>query len=345
MRVLAAASSVRGHPRAVLNSLSRTEPRSINERAVRVNRLHQRRRRPNEPEMMSRHIGVVSVLALASFASLHADPHMLLRVPWIADPNGISATTERGKAVEAARAVFIGEVISKTPTGVTFRVERVYKGEMGAELVMKGGNSFLTGERYLVFAHGEFLAELRSSSCSGRGGSPMPDQRALGSMVLQVLRAEMPDSPSVLEPLRAAALHFFDAAKRCDHAALLNRTNVEGRYRLQRDLRIERLMFSQTLLTGRGFMRTRFSRIDRLRLLYVYASLFHYVGYRVLRRLRAHASTLADRRGHPGNGRQSRSVRAFLPIGEWLEHRLRLRLSELGSACWSRESPNIRSYR
>ena len=80
--------------------------------------------------------------------------------------------------VEAARAVFIGEVISSTVTDVTFRVDRVYKGNIGAELVMSAGNgrhpngtivlspfaySFSTGEHYLVFANGRSLARITAS--------------------------------------------------------------------------------------------------------------------------------------------------------------------------------------
>ena len=67
------------------------------------------------------------------------------------------ATVEKGYA--RAAAVFTGEVISSSAAEIKFKVEKVWKGKVGAEVVLHDpyaggscGSYFATGQRYVVFA-------------------------------------------------------------------------------------------------------------------------------------------------------------------------------------------------
>jgi hypothetical protein len=70
-------------------------------------------------------------------------------------------------AFDVSTTVFIGTVVSNTPTGIkgfhvnsdigTFRVERIWKGAVESETTIRADAPFTIGARYIVFASGKPL--------------------------------------------------------------------------------------------------------------------------------------------------------------------------------------------
>jgi hypothetical protein len=98
------------------------------------------------------------------------------------DERGDRQVTEEVRTeLRRAVAVFVGEVIARDTLTVTFDLERVWKGELEKKLTMSTGAvanadgtvsisscdySFTLGEKYLVFAYGRSLTDMRASQCT-----------------------------------------------------------------------------------------------------------------------------------------------------------------------------------
>jgi hypothetical protein len=91
------------------------------------------------------------------------------------------ARAELVKDFNGAFAVFTGEVVALDTFEVKFKLDKVWKGSLGDELVMRtgaiaGGDgtysvsscdySFRRGEKYLVFTYGDTAAEMLAHACS-----------------------------------------------------------------------------------------------------------------------------------------------------------------------------------
>lgn len=83
--------------------------------------------------------------------------------------------------INTAFAVFTGEVVELDTNKVKFRVDKIWKGSFGDEIVMETGAIdmgggvltssscaywFKRGEKYLVFAYGDTAAEMQAYSCT-----------------------------------------------------------------------------------------------------------------------------------------------------------------------------------
>jgi hypothetical protein len=86
--------------------------------------------------------------------------------------------------LKGAFAVFVGEPVARNSLNVRLRVQHVWKGELGSELVMSTGAeattdglirssscdvSFAFGQTYLIFGHGKTLETMKAHSCSFTG--------------------------------------------------------------------------------------------------------------------------------------------------------------------------------
>lgn len=112
-------------------------------------------------------------------------------------------------SLEEAQAIFVGEALSSSETAATFKVTRVWRGDLTTPLTLRGpveirpdGNvwtsdiagDFKIGTSYLVFAYGPSLKEARPSACSTTPASqareairildfltkPYPPKKAIG---------------------------------------------------------------------------------------------------------------------------------------------------------------------
>jgi len=96
-------------------------------------------------------------------------------------PGALQLTRELETEVHKAFAVFIGEPIARNALTIRFRVNAVWKGDLGTEVVMSTGSkamedgtimssscdaSFLLAKVYLVFAYGENLETMAARQCS-----------------------------------------------------------------------------------------------------------------------------------------------------------------------------------
>ena len=85
------------------------------------------------------------------------------------------------KDFNEAFAVFTGEVIGGNTFEVKFKVDKIWKGRFGDEIVMRTGAvdegggrysvsscdyMFKRGEKYLVFAYGDTAAEMQARQCT-----------------------------------------------------------------------------------------------------------------------------------------------------------------------------------
>jgi hypothetical protein len=88
------------------------------------------------------------------------------------------------KDFNEAFAIFSGEVVRLDNFKVKFKVDRVWKGVVGDEIVMSTGTkdngdgtyrssscdySFKSGEKYLVFAYGSSAEEMQAHRCTRTG--------------------------------------------------------------------------------------------------------------------------------------------------------------------------------
>ena len=84
-----------------------------------------------------------------------------------------------------AFAVFTGEVVERDNFKVKFKVDKIWKGKFGDEIVMRTGAvdngdgtitssscdyGFHRGEKYLVFAYGDSAADMKAQSCTRTKG-------------------------------------------------------------------------------------------------------------------------------------------------------------------------------
>lgn len=102
-------------------------------------------------------------------------------------------TEEVRKELRQARAVFSGEVIGRSALAVRFKVDAVWKGDIPAEFAMWTGAviagqglqvstcdvSFRTSERYVVFAYGTTLQNMKAESCGLTGSFPFASETAM----------------------------------------------------------------------------------------------------------------------------------------------------------------------
>ena len=183
-----------------------------------------------------------------------------------------------GDAVDASRAVFEGEVMASTSTRDTLRVERVWKGDLGAEVgIVKGETrpdgailrklfafGFAVGQRYLVFAHRESIAELAASDCAWTTAltHAAPTIGLLNQLETPLVR--MQAGTAGYDALQLSARSFFEAVSSADKEKLVNATNAEARDRVRNDLRNSRSRFARILLTGSDSVRARIRPIRRL---------------------------------------------------------------------------------
>jgi hypothetical protein len=126
-------------------------------------------------------------------------------------------TRQVQRDMDAARAVFIGEPIAGNSLALRFRVQSVWKGELGQEVVMSTGAeptadglisssscdfSFRDGEVYVVFASGPSHTQMRAHSCTFT--SLLEHSRVLGT--LDGITRRRPPSPSVRTAQKVAVL-------------------------------------------------------------------------------------------------------------------------------------------
>jgi len=126
------------------------------------------------------------------------------------DPEQRSAAELSGRLerdLTGALAVFVGEPVARNSLTVRLRVQHVWKGELGAEVVMSTGAeatpdglirssscdvSFAFGQTYLIFGHGKRVETMKAHSCSFTG--------SVNIVLLDLLDALIPrraPSPSV----------------------------------------------------------------------------------------------------------------------------------------------------
>jgi SLBB domain len=89
-------------------------------------------------------------------------------------------TDEVRRELQKALAVFSGEVIGRNALSVRFKVDAVWKGDIPAEFAMSNGAvaegrgllisscdfSFRIGARYVVFAYGKNVQDMKATSCT-----------------------------------------------------------------------------------------------------------------------------------------------------------------------------------
>ena len=115
------------------------------------------------------------------------------------------ATPEAARAAlvkdfNEASAVFTGEVVALDALRVTLKVEKLWKGNLGDEVVMPTGArknddgtysvsscdyTFARGEKYLIFAYGDSAETMRARACTrtkalGRAGPEVEELDAVG---------------------------------------------------------------------------------------------------------------------------------------------------------------------
>jgi hypothetical protein len=118
--------------------------------------------------------------------------------------------------LKGALAVFVGEPIARNSLTVRLRVQHVWKGELGGEVVMSTGAeatpdglirssscdvSLVFGQAYLIFGHGKTLETMKAHSCSFAGAVNIP--------ILNLLDALVPrraPSPSVAAKMFVAVI-------------------------------------------------------------------------------------------------------------------------------------------
>jgi hypothetical protein len=95
------------------------------------------------------------------------------------------------KELQQAVAVFLGEVVATDSLKATFKINRVWKGKLGAEVTIRTGAraeaggvfvwdscdwSYQRGQRYLIFAYGSSVEEMKAMKCT-----PTATEEAAGS--------------------------------------------------------------------------------------------------------------------------------------------------------------------
>ena len=100
------------------------------------------------------------------------------RCVYVENPSPEFVVSQRAKAI----AVFSGEVIESDIEKVKFKIEKVWKGDIGSELQMSTGGKkidkdlyqlpsscdfdFYKAEKYLVFAFGNDLDNMKATKCN-----------------------------------------------------------------------------------------------------------------------------------------------------------------------------------
>ena len=135
----------------------------------------------------------VVLTSFAAFVIFSAAGRAAYGCVCVTPPEKPTPEQERAALVEdlnGALAVFTGEVVGLDTFEVKFKVDKIWKGEFGDEIVMRTGTrknadgthvtsscdySFRRGVRYLVFAYGESAAEMKTHDCTrtkelGRAG-------------------------------------------------------------------------------------------------------------------------------------------------------------------------------
>jgi hypothetical protein len=115
------------------------------------------------------------------------------------------------RALEAAHAVVIGEPIAKNALTVRLRVQSVWKGELGSEVVMSTGAeatsdghirastcdvNFDIGRVYLVFGNGKTPATMKAHACSFTG----PPDIQLVKLLDGLVQRRQPSMAVVVKP-------------------------------------------------------------------------------------------------------------------------------------------------
>ena len=100
--------------------------------------------------------------------------------------------------IDSARAVFVGELIARNSLMLRFRVQSVWKGDVGTEVVMSTGSransdgsitssscdvSFTFGSAYIVLAHGKTPEAMKAHACSSTGPVTAESLTALDALV------------------------------------------------------------------------------------------------------------------------------------------------------------------
>src|SRR5918993_2782538 len=100
------------------------------------------------------------------------------------DVSGERQKRELQSEFDSARAVFVGELVAMNSLMLRFRVQSVWKGDVGVEVVMSSGSrassdglmtssscdaGFSFGSAYLVFAEGETPETMKAHACSSTG--------------------------------------------------------------------------------------------------------------------------------------------------------------------------------
>ena len=120
-------------------------------------------------------------------------------VPFV-PPTPEQARAALVKDFTEALAVFTGEVVEIDPLTVKFKVDQLWKGNLGDEVVMPTGAmkldngmysisscdyTFTRGEKYLVFAYGDTAEEMQARACTrtkplGRAGAEVEELDTVG---------------------------------------------------------------------------------------------------------------------------------------------------------------------
>ena len=126
----------------------------------------------------------VSFAVLAICLALPAAAEACICVGTGEPPTAEKLTRELRRDLDEALAVFVGEPVSANSLVVRFRVETIWKGELGREVVMATGSeatddgllkssscdmSFSLGVKYLVFGRGRTFETMQAVACSFTG--------------------------------------------------------------------------------------------------------------------------------------------------------------------------------
>jgi hypothetical protein len=145
-------------------------------------------------------------------------------------PTHEQARLALAKDFNAAFAVFSGEVVESSWLKVKFKVDKVWKGDIGDELEMPTGvkdngdgtfttyscdyRAFRQGEKYLVFTQGNSLAEMTVHSCSRTKPLASAGQELKNLDDIQPHWQRRQDSESDRERQAAPPMNFVSVRKR-----------------------------------------------------------------------------------------------------------------------------------
>lgn len=139
---------------------------------------------------------IVTVALALGWLAVPTDAYSCTCVSLSPGPTPAELTRQVREQLGKARAVFIGEPVASNALMYRLRVQAVWKGDLGPEVVMASGAeataegliassscnvNFRAGERYLIFAYGESHLQMTARHCD------LTSQLEFGDATLRVL--------------------------------------------------------------------------------------------------------------------------------------------------------------